>query len=50
MVSHLKIELSADTLPPTGLRLPQAAFRGLVPGRSVHRLNGSCQWDEGGLR
>ena len=34
----------------TGLRLPQAAFRDLVPGRRVHRFNGSCQWDDGGLR
>lgn len=37
-------------LPTTGLRLPQAAFRGLVPGRSVHRFNGSWHRDEGGLR
>ena len=34
----------------TGLRLPQAAFRDLVPGRSVQAFNGSWQRDEGGLR
>ncbi len=33
-----------------GLRLSQAAFRDLVPGRSVHGFNGSCHRDEGGLR
>lgn len=34
----------------TGLRLPQAAFRDLVPGRSAYPLNGRYHRDEGGLR
>jgi len=34
----------------TGLRLLQAAFRDLVPGRIVQPFNGSWQRDEGGLR
>src|SRR5690606_27104585 len=34
----------------TCLRLPQAAFRDLVPGRNVQPFKGSWHWDEGGLR